>query len=204
MTEANFSFTTKIDGDLFTVRGNSVEEFGANVQAATNSGIGASIKQMVQATNDAAALNTHLDATPANPPQTEAYQPPQQQQQQYQQPQQQAAPPAADSQSPWGQPAGAPMSGQGAWGAPAQAPQGWAQQPSAAGQDAWKHDASIQPPHLQPPMTPFGPAKYKGGIGKNNRPYRMWVDPRPWSQIKNLPKDQQFESVFIRDSDLGI
>lgn len=33
--ESNFSFTTKIDGDLFTVRGDTPEQFVTNVKAAT-------------------------------------------------------------------------------------------------------------------------------------------------------------------------
>lgn len=34
MSEANFSFTTKVNGDLFCVRGNTSEEFAANLTAA--------------------------------------------------------------------------------------------------------------------------------------------------------------------------
>jgi hypothetical protein len=34
MSEANFSFTTKLNGDLFCVRGNTAEEFSANLTAA--------------------------------------------------------------------------------------------------------------------------------------------------------------------------
>lgn len=33
-TESNFSFTTKVNGDLFTVRGDTVEEFKANLRDA--------------------------------------------------------------------------------------------------------------------------------------------------------------------------
>lgn len=33
MSEANFSFTTKLNGDLFCVRGNSAEEFAQNLTA---------------------------------------------------------------------------------------------------------------------------------------------------------------------------
>lgn len=206
LTESNFSFTTKIDNDLFTIRGNSVEEFQQNLDAANQSGIGANIKSMVTSVNGTSAMNATLGAMPVDPAQTPAPQ----QQSAPQQPQQQSAPPQQQGQDPWGQGNQQP---QGQWGQPQQqAPQGnggWGQPPQQQG--GWgqpqgggdfRADPSIQPPHLQPPMTPFGPAKYKGGFAKGTgKPYRVWSDPRPYSEIKNLPKDQTF-SQFIKDSEL--
>lgn len=37
MQEAAFSFTTKVNGDLLTVRGSTPEEFKTNLQALTSS-----------------------------------------------------------------------------------------------------------------------------------------------------------------------
>lgn len=50
-TESNFSFTTKVNGDLLTVRGNTLEEFRANLDAAPN------IITLVQRLSDAASGN---------------------------------------------------------------------------------------------------------------------------------------------------
>ncbi|MGO2037003.1 MAG: hypothetical protein ACTH2U_11030 [Brevibacterium sp.] len=200
MTESNYSFTTKIDGDLFTIRGNSIQEFQANLDAANQSGIGANIKSMVTSVNNTGALNSVLGATPVDPAQNPT-------------PQQGSQPPAQNQQaSPWDQ---GGQQGQGQWAQPQQAQQpqgngGWGQPPqqqggwgnAPQGGGDYRADPSIQPPHLQPPMTPFGPAKYKGGFAKSTgKPYRIWSDPRPWGEIKNLPKDQQF-SQFIKDSEL--
>lgn len=194
-TESNFSFTTKINGDLFTIRGNSVEEFASNLQS-VGPDLGALIAGAVTAAQAGGTVGSKLGATPVDPPTT------QQAPQQFQQAPQQGNNPWEASQQQYQQ---APPESQSQWGQPGQAPQGWAQQPSAGGDEAWKHDPSIQPPHLQAPQTPWGPAEYRGGISqKTNRPYRMWVDPRPWGQIKDLPDSQKFASVFIRDTDLGI
>lgn len=200
-TESNFSFTTKINGDLFTIRGNSVEEFASNLQS-VGPDLGALIAGAVTAAQAGGTVGSKLGATPVDPPATQQAPQQFQQQQQYQQAPQQDNNPWGASQQQYQQ---APPESQSQWGQPGQAPQGWAQQPSAGGDEAWKHDPSIQPPHLQAPQTPWGQAKYKGGISqKTNRPYRMWVDPRPWGQIKDLPDSQKFASVFIRDADLGI
>lgn len=206
MTESNYSFTTKIDGDLFTVRGDSVQEFQANLDAAAQSGIGANIKNMVTSVNNTGALNSVLGAMPADPAQNP--EPPQQQAPQ----QQQAQPPQQDPwgqgnqqpQGQWAQPQQAQQApqpqGNGGWGQPPQQQNGWGGQPQGGGD--WRADPTIQPPHLQPPMTAFGPAKYRGGVSKKSgKPYRMWVDPRPYPQIKDLPDDQKF-SQFIRDNEL--
>lgn len=204
MTESNYSFTTKIDGDLFTVRGDSVQEFQQNLDAAAQSGLGANIKNMVTSVNNTGALNGVLGAMPVDPAQN-----PPAQQEQAQPPAQQ--PPQQGGQGPWdqggqqpqgqwGQPPQAPQQGNGQWGTPPPQQGGWGGQPQGGGD--WRADPSIQPPHLQPPQTPFGPAKYKGGYGKSNgKPYRMWVDPRPYPQVKDLPKEQKF-SQFIRDNEL--
>lgn len=207
MTEALFSYTTKVDGELLTVRGNSVQEFQANLDAAAQSGIGANIKNFVTSVNNTSALNGTLGAMPVDPAQN----PDPQYRQAPQQPQQQSAPPQQQPQSPspWDQGGQQP---QGQWGQPQQQPQqqgGWGQPPAQQGQwgqpqggGDYRADPSIQPPHLQPPMTPFGPAKYKGGFAKSTgKPYRVWSDPRPYSEIKNLPKDQTF-SQFIKDNEL--
>lgn len=65
MTEANFSFTTKINNDLFTVRGNTIDEFTVNLVAtATVPAIGhllgvldgtAPVETVAQAVNNIAA-----------------------------------------------------------------------------------------------------------------------------------------------------
>lgn len=209
MTEANFSFTTKINGDLFTIRGNSTEEFASNLQSVTPS-LGALLASATSGANAGNNVGTVLGATPVDSPQQQEA-PPEFQQPQPPAPQggQQPWNPAQQPGDPWAQ--SQPQQPQppaqqgGQWGQPSQAPQGWAQQPSAGGAEAWKLDPTIQPPMIQPPQTPWGPATYKGGISKKtNKPYRMWVDPRPWGQIKDLPDSQKFASVFIRDNDLGI
>ena len=201
-TEANYSFTTKVDGDLFTIRGNSVQEFQANLDAASQSGIGANIKNMVTSVNNTGALNSTLGAMPVDPAQN-----PEPPAQQAQQPQNGPSPWDQGGQQPqgqWGQPPQQPQGqapqGNGGWGQPPQQQGGWGAAPQGGGD--YRADPTIQPPHLQPPMTPFGPAKYKGGFAKGSgKPYRVWSDPRPYPEIKNLPKDQQF-SQFIKDSEL--
>ncbi|GAA1645596.1 hypothetical protein GCM10009700_35020 [Brevibacterium sanguinis] len=196
-TESNFSFTTKVDGDLLTVRGDDIQSFQANLDAAAQSGIGANIKNFVTSVNNTSALNAQLGAMPVDPAQNPA-------------PVQ--APPASTDPTPgdpWGQGGQQPQGqwsqqpqqgGNNNWGQPPQQAQtGWGQ-PQGGGD--WRADPHLQPPHLQPPMTPFGPARYKGGFAKSTgKPYRIWSDPRPWNEIKNLPKDQQF-SQFIKDSEL--
>lgn len=201
--EANYSFTTKVDGDLFTVRGDTVSEFQQNLDAAAHNGIGANIKNFVTSVNNTGALNSVLGAMPVDPAQNPEPQQPQGSQPPAQQPPQQQNPWGQGNPQPqgqWAQPPQAPQQGNGQWGAPPQQQGGWGNAPQGGGD--YRADPSIQPPHLQPPMTPFGPAKYKGGYSKStNKPYRMWVDPRPYTQVKDLPRDQKF-SQFIKDSEL--
>lgn len=54
MTESNFSFTTKVNGDLFTVRGNTAEEFDANLTAAIISGLHDKAAALIEAINGTA------------------------------------------------------------------------------------------------------------------------------------------------------
>lgn len=198
--ESNFSFTTKFgkNNDLLTVRGDSIQEFQSNLDAATQSGIGANINNFVTSVNNTGALNSVLGAMPTDPAQNP-------------EPQQNQGPPAQQAptqENPWGQapPANqwgqqqSPQQGGNNWGQPPQQNQGGWGQPQGGGD--WRADPSLQPPHLTPPQTPFGPARYKGGFAKSTgKPYRIWSDPRPWNEIKNLPKEQQF-SQFIKDSEL--
>jgi hypothetical protein len=66
-TEANFSFTTKVNGDLFTVRGDDLQQFAANLEAvADNAQLVAETLTKIQAIGAAAPLvNT---AAPTPPP----------------------------------------------------------------------------------------------------------------------------------------
>jgi hypothetical protein len=53
VTEANFSFTTKVNGDLFTVRGSTIDEFKENLVASVVTEIGEHVKSLqVQAWPD--------------------------------------------------------------------------------------------------------------------------------------------------------
>ena len=78
MTEARFSFTTKINGDLLTVRGDSIEEFDNNIGELATSLQGVTdLQEAVRAVGVVAAavsdqpaqaaLATHYDAAPAAP-----------------------------------------------------------------------------------------------------------------------------------------
>lgn len=54
MSEANFSFTTKVNGDLFCVRGNTPEEFAANLTAVVTNELidyALAFQEAAQATN---------------------------------------------------------------------------------------------------------------------------------------------------------
>lgn len=189
-TEANFSFTTKIDGDLFTIRGNSIQEFQQNLEAANQSGIGANIKAMVTSVNNTGALNSVLGATPVDPAQNSA--PVHQEQQQ---PQQQGNPWEQQGQQPqgqWGQPQQQAPQQQGGWGAPPQQQGGWGNAPQGGGG---------APAGMTPPTNPITgqPMMFKEGVSKKTgKPYKMWVDERPWSQIKDLPDHMKAQSQFIR------
>lgn len=172
-TEALFSVTVKsAQGNLVTVRGNSVEEFTANVISATDAGLGALVNELETNVKAGGTVNRELGATPVDLPTTQAApQAPQAAQNTQTQPAPQAAPQEA-SQAP-----GEPLT--------------WGQQPPAGDplgvNDAWRNDPTIQPPHLTPPETPFGPATYHGGVSqRTGRPYRMWRDPRPFPQIRDM------------------
>lgn len=102
MSEAAFSFTTKVNGDLFTVRGNSLDEFMGNigmVQASLQGIIGD--LTAIQAGGHAAPLL--VASAPQQPPAAAPA------------PTWQAAPPA---------PAAAPPQQPQQWGAPPPSPQG--------------------------------------------------------------------------------
>lgn len=119
MTEPNFSFTPKLAGDFFTIRGNTLDEFHTNVAAAVanaalltdlvllQGALNASVltapqpaAQPAQAVTAPPAPATYPVQQPAPPQYAPA--PPQYQQQQYGQPQQQYAPPQQQQQ--YGQP----------------------------------------------------------------------------------------------------
>lgn len=190
MTESNYSFTTKIDGDLFTVRGNSVQEFQQNLDAAAQSGLGANIKNMVTSVNNTGALNGVLGAMPVDPAQN-----PPAQQEQAQPPQQQGGQSPWDQggqqpQGQWGQPP-QPQQGNGQWGTPPPQQGGWGGQPQGGG----------APAGMTPPTNPFTgqPMLYKEGVSKKTgKPYKMWVDERPWAQVKDLSDDMKAQPQFIR------
>ena len=194
--EKNYSYTTKFNGNLLTVRGDSVQEFGQNIQA-LSADIGALISQMEQGLNAGGTLNQTLGATPVDPPSN-----PEPQQAQQAAPTQQDPGPwgnAPQGNGQWGQPP--QQQGGNNWGQPPAQQGGWGQPQQGGGAEAWRADASIQPPHLQPPMTPFGPAKYWGKNKPDGKQSRAWADPRPFQQVKNLPKDQKFWQ-WIDDKDL--
>lgn len=196
--EKNISYTFKHDGqNLFTVRADSPAEFQGYVQAITGSALGADLNAMIEAINNTGALNKVLGATGVDPVQN-----PEPQQQQPQAPQQeQGGNPwgNAPQGQQWGQP---PQQGGNQWGGGQPQQSGsWGGAPQGGGDEAWRADASIQPPHLQPPMTPFGPAKYWGKNKPDGKQSRAWVDPRPYQQVKNLPKEQKFWQ-WIDDKDL--
>lgn len=183
-----YSFTTKVSGDLLTIRGNTIQEFSSNLEAAAQSGIGATISQMVTSVNNTGALNSVLGATPVDPPQNP-------------EPPQQAAPPQQDAgpwgqapqQGQWGQQGGGqpPQQGGSNWGQPpAQQQGGWGGAPQGGGAPAG--DAPINPFTGQPML-------YKEGVSKKTgKPYKMWVDERPWAQVKDLPDSQKAQAQFIR------
>lgn len=181
MTESLYSFTTKINGDLFTIRGNSIQEFQQNLEAANQSGIGATITQMVTSVNNTGALNSVLGATPVDPAIN-----PEPVQQQEQGPWSQGG---QQPQGQWGQPAQqAPQGNQ--WGQPP-AQQGWGGAPQQGG-GAPQGDAPINPHTGQPMM-------FKEGISKSSgKPYKMWCDERPFPQIKDLPDNMKAKPQFIR------
>lgn len=68
-TEAKYSFTTKINGDLFTIRGDSFDEFHTNVATAgLNISTFINDVAVLQAAGHAAPLvNTDVPAQPAAP-----------------------------------------------------------------------------------------------------------------------------------------
>lgn len=96
MSESHFSFTTKVNGDLFTIRGESLQEFAANLEAVADNGqLVAETLTKVQAIGAAAPLVNTAAPAPQAPaaaawgaPQPQAAAP--------------AAPPAsfADAQTP--------------------------------------------------------------------------------------------------------
>ena len=185
--EKNYSYTTKLNGNLLTVRGDDVQSFGQNIQA-LGADIGALINQMETAINGGSTLNNALGATPVDPPMNP-------------EPVQQQEPPQQE-QNPWGQGGQQP---QGQWGnaQPAQqAPQGnqWGQPPAQQGWGgapqqgggAPQGDAPINP-HTGQPML------FKEGTSKNSgKPYKMWCDERPFPQIKDLPDNMKAKPQFIR------
>lgn len=196
MTEPKFKFTTKIDGDLFTVHGDSLQEFQANLDAASQSGIGANIRNMVTSVNNTGALNQVLGAMPVDPAQNPS------------QGQPATAEPTPDN--PWGQtnqqapggwapPQGQQQGGSNNWGQPPQDQQqgGWGQPQQQAQQPPQGGGA---PAGVQPPTNPLTgqPMKYKEGVSKKTgKPYRMWTDERDWSVLKNLPEEQKAKPVFF-------
>lgn len=185
--EKNYSYTTKLNGNLLTVRGDDVQSFGQNIQA-LGADIGALINQMETAINGGSTLNNVLGATPVDPPMNP-------------EPAQQQAPPQQE-QNPWNQGGQQP---QGQWGnaQPAQqAPQGnqwgaapqqqgWGGAPQQGG-GAPQGDAPINPHTGQPMM-------YKEGVSKKTgAPYKMYCDERPYPQIKDLPENMKAKPQFIR------
>lgn len=86
MTEANFSFTTKINGDLLTIRGMTYDEFTTHVATA--------VLNLQQLVTDLSMLQGAANAAPlVAPPQPVAPQAPAQPQYQQQAPAQPAAAP---------------------------------------------------------------------------------------------------------------
>ena len=198
-TEANISYTFKHNNNLFTLRASTPQEFQSLVDSIAQSGIGANLNAMETSVNNTSALNAQLGAMPVDPAQNPS------------QGQPATAEPTPDN--PWGQTnqqaqgGWAPPQGQQGgnnWGQPPQGQQqgGWGQpqQPSQGGGD-WRNDATIQPPHLTPPQTPFGPAKYWGKNKPDGKKSRAWIDPRPYPETKNLPKESKYW-VWINDNEL--
>lgn len=98
-SESNYSFTTKVNGDLFTVRGDTLDEFHTNVAAVTaNATAVFTDLGLLQAAGHGTALvapHTAAPTPPAPAPAAPSYPP--------QQPQQQWGPPP---QQQWNQPSG--------------------------------------------------------------------------------------------------
>ena len=61
VTEANFSFTTKIGGDLFTVRGNTIDEFKENLVASVVTEIGDHVKSLQEALQGTVSVQSAVD-----------------------------------------------------------------------------------------------------------------------------------------------
>ena len=184
--EKNYSYTTKFNGNLLTVRGDSVQEFGQNIQA-LSADIGALISQMEQGLNAGGTLNQTLGATPVDPPSNPE---PQQAQQ---------AAPTQQDPGPWGN---APQ-GNGQWGQPPQQQGGnnWGQPPAQQGGWGAPQQGGGAPAGMTPPTNPFTgqPMLYKEGVSKKTgKPYKMWVDERPWAQVKDLSDDMKAQPQFIR------
>lgn len=224
--EAAFTVTLKsgtdFDSSWLVVRGNTAIEIQAQLEAVIRNGIGAVIGNASRTFHAEHAAGSQLGAEPVQAPQNAAIAPqnaqipqsedpwqtsPQAAAQGYQQVQQQApVQQGPQAQAGYVQPQQAGFAQQPTWnggGQPA-APNAYQQQPQ---NEAWKSDPSIQPAHVQVPQNQITgqPMKYKGGYSKsNNRPYRMFVDERPWGQIKDLPDNMKAQSVFLRDADLGL
>lgn len=178
--EKNYSYTTKLNGNLLTVRGDDVQSFGQNIQA-LGADIGALINQMETAINGGSTLNNVLGATPVDPPMNP-------------EPVQQQAPPQQE-QSPWNQGGQQP---QGQWGAqpPQQswggAPQGGAPQ---QGGGAPQSGAPINQFTGQPMVLKEGVTKSGPNAGK---PWKAWMDERPYGAVKDLPDNMKAKPQFIR------
>lgn len=184
----NFKLGTGYDAPMMTVRGGSAAEFQSNVQAIAGSAIGADLNAMIEAVNNTSGLNKVLGATGVDPVQNP-------------EPVQQQAPPQQE-QNPWNQGGQQP---QGQWGQPqqAQAPQGnqWGQPPAQQGGWGGAPQQGGGAPQGDAPINPFTgqPMLYKEGISKKTgKPYKMWVDERPYPQIKDLPDSQKAAAQFIR------
>jgi hypothetical protein len=61
VTEANFSFTTKVNGDLFTVRGNTIDEFKENLVSCVVTEIGEHVKSLQESLNGGASPQSAID-----------------------------------------------------------------------------------------------------------------------------------------------
>lgn len=70
MSEANFSFTTKVGGDLFTIRGNTLDEFTLNLGGVLESvqGLIGDLKLLQAAGNAAPLVATPQPVQPAPVP----------------------------------------------------------------------------------------------------------------------------------------
>lgn len=67
MNEAKFSLTIKVDGDLFTVRGDTAQEFAENANAAA--GVITAVKALQQASNGSVGNLQAVQATEVALPQ---------------------------------------------------------------------------------------------------------------------------------------